>query len=296
MLKTLLKSAFARPEKAQPVPRGAFPQAAPAEPPQAHAVESPHDRMNLLVRSHAHAPVDLHSRLLHQDLRVGNESLVDFTRRCAEAAGAKIPPVKALHRELASYFLSRYFLHSLTIDGLRAECGVYNGLSALVMCRAARAANAAFDGAGLHLVDSYEGLGEATQEDRVAMSGPEGEVRWGSAGAGSLSASLDSVKRALAEFPGIEFHKGWIPAVLSGLHDARWSFVHVDVDFYVPTLACLEYFWPRMAPGGVVVCDDYGTGTTLFPGAHKAWDKYFVARNVPFVALPTGQSVAVKPA
>ena len=47
------------------------------------------------------------------------------------------------------------------------------------------------------------------------------------------------------------------------------SFVHLDVDLYEPTRACLDYFLPRLSPGGFVICDDYGAPT--FPGAARAW-------------------------
>lgn len=35
------------------------------------------------------------------------------------------------------------------------------------------------------------------------------------------------------------------------------SFLHVDVDFYEPTLAALEMLYDRVVPGGVIVLDDY---------------------------------------
>jgi O-methyltransferase len=69
--------------------------------------------------------------------------------------------------------------------------------------------------------------------------------------------------------------------------------VHVDVDLYEPTRACLEYFYPRMAAGGIILCDDYGT--PAFPGARRAWLEFCEGAKLGFIALPTGQSVLVKP-
>ncbi len=71
-----------------------------------------------------------------------------------------------------------------------------------------------------------------------------------------------------------------------------WSFVHVDVDLYEPTLACLEYFVPRLAPGGVIINDDYGSQS--FPGAGRAWDLYFEDFGLPAFALEGGQSVFIR--
>ncbi len=98
--------------------------------------------------------------------------------------------------------------------------------------------------------------------------------------------------RALAPFPGVSFHKGWIPAVFADLPETRWSFVHVDVDLYEPTYATLEYFYPRLVEGGVILCDDYGSA--IFPGAQRAWHRFCDERDVRFVMLDTGQSVILK--
>jgi hypothetical protein len=68
--------------------------------------------------------------------------------------------------------------------------------------------------------------------------------------------------------------------------------VHLDVDLYEPTLACLEYFYSRLAAGGVIICDDYGA--PLFPGARRAWDEFCARHDVPFIVLDTGQSVILK--
>src|SRR5688572_31529904 len=42
-----------------------------------------------------------------------------------------------------------------------------------------------------------------------------------------------------------------------------------DVDVYQPTRDSLEYFYPRLVTGGILVCDDYG-----WPGARKAVDDF----------------------
>ena len=68
------------------------------------------------------------------------------------------------------------------------------------------------------------------------------------------------------------FHKGWIPDVFSDLPETEWSFVHIDVDLYEPTLAAFQYFFPRLSTGGIIICDDYSY--SLFPGAKLAVDEF----------------------
>ena len=110
--------------------------------------------------------------------------------------------------------------------------------------------------------------------------------------AGSFQAGLDHVRRALGEFPSIKFHKGWIPACFEGLPELKYRFVHIDVDLYEPTRDSLEYFYPRLHEGGVIVCDDYAH--LQWPGARKALDEYCDPKGIPILRLTTGQGVIIR--
>jgi hypothetical protein len=107
-----------------------------------------------------------------------------------------------------------------------------------------------------------------------------------------MACTLAQVRAALADYPDIAFHKGWLPHVLRELPERRWAFVHVDVDLYEPTLGCLEYFVPRLAPGGIIVNDDHAS--PLFPGGGLAWDEYCKAHGLAYAALESGQAVLVQ--
>jgi hypothetical protein len=47
--------------------------------------------------------------------------------------------------------------------------------------------------------------------------------------------------------------------------------VHIDVDLYQPYVDSIEFFYPRLLDGGVMVFDDYGSAG--FMGARKAVDE-----------------------
>jgi hypothetical protein len=51
--------------------------------------------------------------------------------------------------------------------------------------------------------------------------------------------------------------KGIFPDSADFAKDFKFSFVHIDTDFYLSVRACLEWFWPRLLPGGIIVMDDY---------------------------------------
>ncbi|MCU1369601.1 MAG: putative NADP-dependent oxidoreductase [Ilumatobacteraceae bacterium] len=53
--------------------------------------------------------------------------------------------------------------------------------------------------------------------------------------------------------------------------DASITLLHVDVDIYEPSKAIFEHLWPLVAPGGVMILDDYGT----WEGETAAFHEYF---------------------
>jgi len=238
---------------------------------------------------HARSPMQRHLEIAIGDLRIGEHDLRALSDSCLAGSDSKVPPLKALRRPLASYFLARYFLHAMEIEGACAECGVFRGTSALFLCRAAQTRRAGYAGEGLHLIDSFEGISRPSDEDYFDVHGSDGSVVLANVPQGSFSSPIEDVRNTLRDFPRTSIHQGWIPGVLGKLPETRWAFVHIDVDLYEPTRDCLEYFFPRLCVGGVIVCDDYVA--PLFPGAQRAWDRFCEQRNLPFVVLDTGQSV-----
>ncbi len=102
--------------------------------------------------------------------------------------------------------------------------------------------------------------------------------------------SVEEVRDYLSSYPNLEFLVGDIEETSARLVDGRFGFVHVDVDVYRATGFCLRFFAPRLAPGAVIVVDDYGFVTC--PGAKQAVDE-FMAENEGFrlFHLLTGQAI-----
>ena len=55
------------------------------------------------------------------------------------------------------------------------------------------------------------------------------------------------------------------------------ALLRLDTDFYESTKHELEHLYPRLAPGGALIIDDYGE----FAGAREAVDEYFAADPSP---------------
>lgn len=173
------------------------------------------------------------------------------------------------------------------VEGLTAECGCFRGLSAYVMNHYLRNADPQFRGHGFHIFDSFQGLSEPAPADRI--DDPSIPVGGAPRKAGMFSAPLEDVRATLDEFPEIGFHPGWIPESLEEAPPGPYRLVHVDLDLHDPTKDAIEFFWPRLATGGVLVCDDYGS--IRWPGARTAVEEFCSAQGVPLLSLSTGQAV-----
>lgn len=176
-----------------------------------------------------------------------------------------------------------YTLYQVVLNVLRrrlrgdiAECGCWLGHSTHLMANLL--AERAWSGR-VWVFDSFEGLSEATEKDRThrgdtdAASSARKQLE--------LSSDLRRVQRALAPFPFVSLHKGWIPEVFGAAlipREQEFALVHIDVDLYQPTIDSLRFFYPRMVDGGVIVVDDYGS--TTFPGAKAAVDEFMEEAEV----------------
>ena len=71
-----------------------------------------------------------------------------------------------------------------------------------------------------------------------------------------------------------------------------FCFVHIDVDLHRPTLDSIAFFYPRMAPGGIILLDDYGFVSC--PGVTEAIDAFMADKPEPIVNLASGGAFILK--
>lgn len=161
------------------------------------------------------------------------------------------------------------------ISGDFAECGVFRGGSAFLMCQEAQVQNK-----HVHLFDSFQGLSQPqTHEDS----------HWSE---GDLAIDEDTVKTNMSPYTNFSTYAGWIPERFREISTKTFSFVHVDVDLEQPTHDSIEFFFPRLAPGGILLLDDHGS--SLCPGAREAALNYFSSRNEDVLDIATGQGLVIK--
>lgn len=169
------------------------------------------------------------------------------------------------------YVVDQFAKKCSELPGNFAECGTYSGGSAFFLCKRSKEF--------VYLFDSWLGLSRPSSQD---------SKYWNE---GDLNIELEVAERNLSRFKNVIFLEGWIPSRFSEVRDKRFSFVHIDVDLYEPTKDSIEFFWDRIVPGGVLICDDYGFANCA--GAKKAIDDFFFEKSQ-IVSLPTGQAIIFK--
>lgn len=146
--------------------------------------------------------------------------------------------------------LIKYSTLTNGIDGYIVSFGVYKGGSVELLAKF----NPQRDIIG---IDSFQGLPEATDADLHVKGDFDGVD----------SSAMTGYFRIM--HPNVKLLKGFSPDVFKFFDsNVRFSFVEIDVDMYSSVKDGLDFFFPRMSQGGIILIDDYKQGST--PGCEKA--------------------------
>lgn len=178
---------------------------------------------------------------------------------------------KCLNSAFECYLVLSLARATTRLPGKFAEVGVYQGVTAKLIASVKGDRE-------LHLFDTFEGLPSACSKD-------DGVHR-----VGQYACTLDSVRDYLAGQEQVFFHKGLFPDSTHDVEESKYAFVHFDVDLYEGTYACLEYFYPRMVPGGVMLTHDYG----MLAGVQRAFQEFMADKPEAIFEQPTTQAMIVK--
>jgi hypothetical protein len=167
--------------------------------------------------------------------------------------------------------------------GSVAEGGVFKGTFA-------REINKYFPERMLYLFDSFDSF----NEKELASDREAGLVNSDYSSVFLKNTSEDIVRDFLPFPEKAIFKKGYFPQTTA--HDAQlenehFVFVNLDFDLYQPTLAGLEYFYPKMTIGGTILIHDYFCW--LVQGARKAVDEFCANNNLRCFPIGDGASVAI---
>jgi O-methyltransferase len=137
----------------------------------------------------------------------------------------------------------------LTPPGMIAECGVYRGGSLKLLAES-------FPERSCVGFDTFEGLPTA-QWNKQEPHDP-----------GYFSDTSIEDVRAFINLPNVKLVKGLFPESARHFNPAQFTFVHVDFDFYEGIKACIEFFWPFIPEGSIMMFDDFQW--MMCPGVERA--------------------------
>jgi len=149
------------------------------------------------------------------------------------------------------------------IDGDLVDCGVYNGGSTALL-------SAGAPDRRVWAFDSFEGLPPPGPLDGPLSEGWEG-------GCHGTEVKVRHAMSAYGSLERLEVRKGWFEDTFPIAVDEidQIAVLHCDGDWHDSVLLTLETFYPKVAPGGFVVIDDYG----CWEGARRATDAFRSQRS-----------------
>jgi len=136
--------------------------------------------------------------------------------------------------------LRDHFAEALRVDGDVAEVGIYEGGTALFLCEWMRGLDK-----DLYLFDNFQGFQPTAEDYPLAI--PEG---WYTGIEEKLRTLFKDEKR-------VHIITGDCEETIKDYEDKTFCFVHLDLDLYAPTKACLEFFPERMSKGGIIMVHDH---------------------------------------
>ncbi len=189
------------------------------------------------------------------------------------------------------------YVHDAGISGDIVECGVWRGgqsmLAAEVLLGKGDTTRTFW------LYDTYTGMSEPTEHDVYIHPEEAAPQKWERYNRGDHNewcyAPLEDVKQNLLDtkYPEkqIKFVQGKVEDTIPAEIPNTIALLRLDTDWYESTLHELEHLYPRLAIGGVLLIDDYGS----WDGARKAVDEYFAKHQCKILLNRAGEGrVGVK--
>lgn len=185
-------------------------------------------------------------------------------------------------------FLAHYdlFKKVMRLPGDIVELGVYRGASLFSWANFLEIRNMGDRHKKVIGFDNYTGFAGLDQKD--GLDNPQFGKCEGGFASGQFEDQLhDAIRifdqdRFIPYKPRIVLVKGEIehtlPKYIEENPGLRISLLHFDADLYRPTQVGLQYLWPLVVPGGIVLFDEYGIPP--WEGESKAVDEFFAHQSV----------------
>ena len=167
------------------------------------------------------------------------------------------------------------------IAGDFVECGVWRGGSMMAAMLALMKLNDT--GRFVHLFDTFRGMSQPNSKDisidgELALDTYKKKSR-AAGGSNWFLVTLEDVMKNISStnYPPdrVRLIEGDVMETIPEQAPAQIALLRLDTDWYETTRHELHHLFPRVAPKGVVIIDDYGH----WKGARQAVDEYFAAQD-----------------
>jgi O-methyltransferase len=206
---------------------------------------------------------------------------VDFTAREIEEVRAVRAFTLTSPERIQALLAATEYVVQAGIPGEIVECGVWLGGSMMAVARTlCRMRESSRD---LYLFDTFEGMTDATEKDRnyrgkdaaglLARAGGKSADIWA---VGPLAAVQRNMTSTGYPAERIHYKVGRVEDTLPREAPGQIALLRLDTDWYESTRHELVHLYPRLAPGGVLIIDDYGH----WEGAKRAVDEYIQAQGL----------------
>lgn len=197
---------------------------------------------------------------------------IDFSQLFAKYQSATMVAKPAA---LVLYNGVRYVLAS-TIPGAIVECGVYKGGLCGMAAEMIRGTDR-----HIYLFDTFAGMPKPTTADYRLADLLPAMAKFQN---GWCEGPLEVVRQTMATSglaeDQIHYVVGKVEDTLPQFNAPDIALLRLDTDFYDSTKAELEHLYDKVAPGGVVIVDDY----SIWAGSRKAVDEFLATRGInPFM-------------
>ena len=168
--------------------------------------------------------------------------------------------------------------NALNMKGDFVECGSNRGGSALMLVKYL---GTKARGRPFYLFDTFCGM-DARLSLKHEMDHYEGRY----------PECYEQVVKLFKPYSNVHVVRGSVPDTLIAAHIDHVAFLHIDMNAAKPERAALEYFWPKLVQGGIVIFDDYNW---VFCKSQKdTIDEFARSIGQSILCLPTGQGMLFK--
>ncbi len=158
------------------------------------------------------------------------------------------------------------------IVGTFAELGVYRGDSANII-------HLMDTSRKFHLFDTFEGFREKDLVNEKGKAATYTKHNFADTSMEAVVKKLNSDK--------FVFHQGYFPDTIDSVLNTKFALVNIDADLYNPTKAGLDFFYPLLSPGGVIIVHDNNAD---WPGIMKAVEEFAKSIPVPIISITDADS------